>query len=201
MKNNPVAFIIGNGPSRKPFDLGLCMGHGQTYGCNALYRTFQPDWLVAIDTPIIEEILSSMFPKDRFFVPPYDEQFEPAEAAPHRPRMNAGMVAMKLAIEHGAKVLYCLGFDFIIASPEGMDNIFAGTPCYGKDTAATFQDHIGRSKFLKWFMNKNPDIDFRFVVADSVRETGLNAFDIQTPNLSFLTVSDLTNTILTLNGK
>ena len=51
-----VAFIIGNGPSRAEFDIASLRGLGTIYGCNALYRDFTPDYLVAIDPPIIEEI-------------------------------------------------------------------------------------------------------------------------------------------------
>ena len=38
------AYIIGNGPSRKGFDLNLLKTSGQIYGCNALYRDFVPDY-------------------------------------------------------------------------------------------------------------------------------------------------------------
>ena len=34
------AYCIGNGPSRKAFDLNTLKSTGQTYGCNALYRDF-----------------------------------------------------------------------------------------------------------------------------------------------------------------
>ena len=44
-----TAFIIGNGASRAKFDLTTLSPHGTTYGCNALYRDFYPDWLVSID--------------------------------------------------------------------------------------------------------------------------------------------------------
>ena len=33
------AYCIGNGPSRKNFNLSKLTGTGQTYGCNALYCT------------------------------------------------------------------------------------------------------------------------------------------------------------------
>ena len=39
------AYCIGNGPSRKGFDLSRLKAHGQTYGCNALYRDFIPDFI------------------------------------------------------------------------------------------------------------------------------------------------------------
>ena len=36
-------FAIGNGESRKSIDLNELRPHGIIYGCNALYRDFQPD--------------------------------------------------------------------------------------------------------------------------------------------------------------
>ena len=35
-----IAFIIGNGVSRKPIDLHQLKGKGTIFGCNALYRDF-----------------------------------------------------------------------------------------------------------------------------------------------------------------
>ena len=73
------AFIIGNGLSRKDFNLNRLVGQGCTFGCNALYRDFTPDYLVAIDDKIIEEITQSDYPMNRFIIPPNEEQYEPAE--------------------------------------------------------------------------------------------------------------------------
>jgi hypothetical protein len=55
-----TAFIIGNGASRAKFDLTTLSPHGTTYGCNALYRDFYPDWLVSIDDGMIAEIKNKM---------------------------------------------------------------------------------------------------------------------------------------------
>ena len=46
------AYIIGNGPSRKNFDLKKLRATGQTYGCNALYRDFIPDYIFSVDSKI-----------------------------------------------------------------------------------------------------------------------------------------------------
>ena len=43
------AYCIGNGPSRKGFDLHKLKATGQTYGCNALYRDFLPDFIFSVD--------------------------------------------------------------------------------------------------------------------------------------------------------
>ena len=52
-------FCIGNGQSRKNFNLEKLRPHGKIYGCNALYRTFTPDVLTAVDHGIMHEIYHS----------------------------------------------------------------------------------------------------------------------------------------------
>ena len=52
-------FCIGNGESRKGFDLEKLRPHGKIYGCNALYRDFTPDHLSAVDMGIMHEIYNS----------------------------------------------------------------------------------------------------------------------------------------------
>ena len=49
-------FCIGNGESRKGFDLNKLKPFGKIYGCNALYREFSPDVLVSVDHGIMHEI-------------------------------------------------------------------------------------------------------------------------------------------------
>lgn len=49
-------FCIGNGESRKGFDLNKLRPHGKIYGCNAIYRDFIPDVLTAVDHGIMHEI-------------------------------------------------------------------------------------------------------------------------------------------------
>jgi hypothetical protein len=53
---NKTAFVLGNGTSRKSIDLQNLKKYGLVYGCNALYREYQPDYLVAVDTKMILEI-------------------------------------------------------------------------------------------------------------------------------------------------
>ena len=50
-----MIFCIGNGESRKDFDLERLRPHGKIYGCNGLYRDFVPDVLVAMDYNICHE--------------------------------------------------------------------------------------------------------------------------------------------------
>jgi hypothetical protein len=52
-------FCIGNGESRKDFNLDLLKPYGKIYGCNALYREYTPDVLVSVDHGIMHEIYQS----------------------------------------------------------------------------------------------------------------------------------------------
>ena len=53
-------FLIGNGGSRKDFDLESLRPHGKIYACNAIYRDgFRPDVLVAVDHGIMHEIYNA----------------------------------------------------------------------------------------------------------------------------------------------
>ena len=52
-------FCIGNGTSRKNFNLDKLRPYGKIFGCNAIYRTFTPDVLVSVDHGIMHEIYHS----------------------------------------------------------------------------------------------------------------------------------------------
>ena len=165
-----VAFIIGNGPSRNNFDLTKLKGLGTIFGCNALYRDFPkhdvPDFLVAIDRPIIEEIESSKFPIKRVIIPPLEEQFEDPEYNPYnRFRSNAGVNALVEAIKTDHNVLYCLGFDFMLKSPKlSLGNLYDGTNAYGVETRSRYVDNLNRVKYMQYLAAKYRQIKFKFVV-------------------------------------
>ena len=53
------AFILGNGPSRPTDIKWLNNLEGDTYGCNAIYRDWAPDFLVTTDPAMMREIVSS----------------------------------------------------------------------------------------------------------------------------------------------
>ena len=57
-------FCVGNAESRKNIDLEKLRQHGKIYGCNALYRDFTPDVLVAVDMGIMHEIYNSGYAQD-----------------------------------------------------------------------------------------------------------------------------------------
>jgi hypothetical protein len=142
--NNQIsnrAVVIGNGTSRLDFNLqhlktpsGLLGAKTvQTYGCNALYRDFAPDFLVATgNNGIIDEIANSSYTNDnivytnnlhllehpnKFYLIPYD------------PYADAGTTAAYIAAFDGHKRIYLIGFDGY--DTEGYNNnIYADTNGY-----------------------------------------------------------------------
>ena len=160
------AFIIGNGPSRAGFNLELLRDHGTIFGCNALYRDFKPDYLVAIDDPIIEEIKKSKFPKKKFIEPPDDEKYEdPGYNKFSRVRSNAGVNALLEAIKLGHDELICLGFDFMVKDPKhALGNVYQGTNAYGPETKSNYTDSVNRVKYMTFLAQKYKNTKFKFVV-------------------------------------
>ena len=63
------AYIIGNGPSRAEFYLSEL--EGTTFGCNALYRDYRPDWLIGGDATIIKEICATGYPEKNWCIFPH----------------------------------------------------------------------------------------------------------------------------------
>ena len=51
-----VAFVLGNGLSRKPIPFDPLKKIGKVYACNAVYRSHTPDYLVAVDAKMVNEI-------------------------------------------------------------------------------------------------------------------------------------------------
>jgi len=55
------AFILGNGPDRPTDTEWLDNLEGDTYGCNALYRDWEPNFLVVNDWAMMVEIMNSTY--------------------------------------------------------------------------------------------------------------------------------------------
>ena len=52
-------FVLGNGESRLKLDVAKLQQFGKIYGCNALYRDYTPDALIAVDGGMMHEIAES----------------------------------------------------------------------------------------------------------------------------------------------
>jgi len=186
---NRIAFVIGNGTSREDFDLNILKGHGTSYGCNVMYRESLnnsfPDYIVSIEPYRIEQIKEDKFPPDRCIFPPEEEQYEPLEYykalgygnVTQTPRSNAGMNALTESIRHGNKIIYLLGFDFLINGEQAVSNLYMGD----SSTRCSYADGLKRVRYFDWFCRQNASVTFRVVFpADPPKQYhALEAINVQ----------------------
>ena len=129
------AYIIGNGPSRKDkLDLETLKKTGQTYGCNALYRDFIPDYLFMVDRFISQKIVDDkVFDKCICYAPAleFNRSKRRLHLIPHNPHWISGSAAFWTACMHGHKNIYLVGFDFREYGKDQLNNIYQDTDHYG----------------------------------------------------------------------
>jgi hypothetical protein len=126
-----VAFVLGNGVSRAGLPLLHIQKLGKIYGCNALYREFTPDVLVATDRLIATQIQTLGYAaKNRF----YTRKPMPGLGAHAISReyygFSSGPNAVAVAALDLADKIYMLGFDLGPSVHNKFNNIYAGTEFY-----------------------------------------------------------------------
>lgn len=170
--------VIGNGTSRKKFDLKKLSGDKfVTFGCNAIYKEFKPNYVVAIDDEYINILQDSDFPQHRQIIPDEEDRYELNGSGR---RSNAGMNSMKEAVARGAKIVYCLGFDFLLKDNKlSVSNVFEGTKGYSAERKPRVEDNVNRVSYLNWFANKFADVEFVFVFERKPCEI----YDLAAPNI------------------
>lgn len=171
-----VAFVLGNGLSRKPIPLEPLKSIGKVYACNAVYRTFTPDYLVAVDAKMVNEICVAgaqtrmpVWTNPNRAYKKYNglNFFEPSLG------WSSGPTALWLASKHGHPVVYLLGFDFIGTAQGKLNNIFGDTPNYKKNTdVATYHGNWNRQTSI--ILQKNSMKRYIRVVPE-----GTNVFEAQ----------------------
>jgi hypothetical protein len=126
-----TAFVLGNGISRQGIDLNQLRQHGSIYGCNALYREFVPDVLVATDRPIATAIQESGYANlNQFYTRrPLDGLGAKTVPKPYF-GYSSGPIATAVAAQDGHSKIYLLGFDMGPTENKRFNNMYAGTEFY-----------------------------------------------------------------------
>lgn len=135
-----TAFVVGNGRSRLKIDLQELNTWGTVYGCNAIYRDFTPDHLVAVDEKMLKELNKNRV-YDSVPIWTYKKQHRksrPYNFVDHSMGWSSGPTALRLSVEHGAQRIFILGFDYS-GMGNKINNIYAGTENYrGSDCVPTY---------------------------------------------------------------
>jgi hypothetical protein len=126
-----IAFVIGNGISRKDIDLLELQKLGKIYGCNALHREFTPDVLVSTDRPISAHIQESGYSAKNKF---YTRRPIAGLGAHTVPKdyfgYSSGPIATAIAAQDQHRRIYLLGFDMGPTTTQTFNNLYAGTEFY-----------------------------------------------------------------------
>lgn len=131
-----IAFVLGNGISRKPVSLSLLETLGPIYGCNALYREYVPHALIATDRPIATEIQNSGYAqKNKFYTRRPIEGLGALRVPEAYFGYSSGPIATAVAAQDGHRTIYLLGFDMGPTENKQFNNIYAGTEFYKPPTA------------------------------------------------------------------
>jgi hypothetical protein len=132
-----TAFVLGNGISRQSVNLTELQKHGKIYGCNALYREFTPDVLVATDKPIATKIQQSGYSNaHRFYTRRPIDGFGALMVPVQYHGYSSGPIAASLACVDNNKTVYLLGFDMGPTEDNKFNNIYADTEFYRPSTAS-----------------------------------------------------------------
>lgn len=155
-----IAFVAGNGVSRRQINLNQLKSKGKIYGCNALYRDFSPDYLIAVDVKMVVEINNARYqhsnevwtnPNKLFHRMTGFNYFDPAKG------WSSGPTALHLASMHDNTDIYILGFDYTgLGESKTVNNLYADTSNYKKSTdAATYFGNWERQTYSVIFQNPN----------------------------------------------
>lgn len=129
------AVVVGNGTSRAGIHLESLKKIGTVYACNAAYREFNPDYLVAVDAKMILEIVESQY---HLRHPVWTNINQTTKNLKNvnifTPTLgwSSGPTALNFASSKKYDDIYIIGFDYL-GSGENRDrvnNIYAGTNNY-----------------------------------------------------------------------
>ena len=182
-----AAFVLGNGVSRQSVDLNQLKTLGITYGCNAIYREFEPDVLISTDAPISERIQTEGYSQQHVH---YTRNPIPnsgsMKIAQQYFGFSSGPVAVGQAALDGATSIYLVGFDLGPARNGRFNNVYADTEFYKKSSASpTFTGNW--AKQLKTIMKDYPKNNFFRVVGETTAEI---RDLIGLPNLTHIQMAD-----------
>jgi len=126
-----IAFVLGNGVSRSGLPLEHIQKLGKIYGCNALYREFTPDVLVATDRAIALKIQESGYPiKNKFYTRKPIAGLGAYRVPDSYYGFSSGPNAVAIAAIDQTHKIYMIGFDLGPSVHNRFNNIYEGTEFY-----------------------------------------------------------------------
>lgn len=130
-----IAFVIGNGESRKKVKLSTLQDHGVIYGCNQLIDEFQLDNTVVCDRSLLIDMISrgvglrtNLWTRPRWFdtiacdhCQKLPVPFDTLDQYSRELDFGSGMHAIHLAASQGSDLIVMIGFDIWPKDINGVD--------------------------------------------------------------------------------
>lgn len=165
-------FVFGNGRTRLNIDFKEVRPYGLIYACNAVYREYSPDYLVAVDSKMILEITEAKYHLRNEVWTNYNQKYKNLDNLQYfDPNLgwSSGPSALLLAAKYQPDEIYIFGFDY-----EGLNgrlnNVYANTLNYKQSTdPATF--HGNWYKQTETIIKDNPNVKFIRVTIPNFFET------------------------------
>ena len=199
-----IAFVLGNGESRKGIDINDLKEKGTVFACNAVYRTHRPHFLIAVDPKMILEIAETDYVIHNKVWSNFNAQYNKNQKIlDHvnwfKPSLgwSSGPTALRMACDQGFKEIYILGFDYQ-GHNDGkrfkLNNIFGDSRNYKKrnDEATFYGNWMNQTKRVLqdfkdvkfhrvipkgWFQPK--DLEWNGNIDHPTTEEFLAKFDLQ----------------------
>ena len=199
-----IAFVLGNGESRKGISIEDLKQKGTVFACNAVYRSDRPHFLIAVDPKMILEIAEGDYMIHNKVWSNFNAQYNKNQKIlDHvqwfKPSLgwSSGPTALRMACEHGFKEIYVLGFDYQGHKDNKrfkLNNIFGDSRNYKKknEEATFYGNWMNQTKrclqdfkdvqFHRvipkgWFQPK--DLEWNGNIKHIVTEDFLSKFDLQ----------------------
>lgn len=149
-----IAFILGNGRSRLKINPEELKNRGKLYACNAAYRNFNPDFLIAVDVKMVLELNEMEVQKQTSVWTNYNAKYEKFKGFNYfnpSKGWSSGPTAMYLATQHNHQTIYMLGFDYAGDNKNTtFNNVYADTRNYksSNDTATYYGNWYKQTESL-----------------------------------------------------
>jgi hypothetical protein len=144
------AFVLGNGKSRLVIDSKKLVDLGTVFACNAVYREFNPHYLIAVDVKMINEIVESGYHTNHEVWTNPNKSIKKTENInffnPHR-GWSSGPTALMMAAIMGHPVIFILGFDYDGINGK-VNNVYADTINYksSRETATFYGNWLNQTQ-------------------------------------------------------
>ena len=156
-----IAFVLGNGESRKGIQISDLKQHGTVFACNGVYRTDRPDFLVAVDPKMMNEIAETDYIVNNQVYSNFNAQYNKNQKILDHVKWfqpslgwSSGPTALRMACDRKFKEIYILGFDYQGFRDEKhtqrhkFNNLFKDTRNYkkSKDEATFYGNWMNQTK-------------------------------------------------------